>query len=227
MMKKTAVLIHGCHLQADQNGSPWEAIVWGLDSDGLPTLRGRGTMGLKVAFDNDAELVIFSTGASERDGLKEGEYTRNWAMGHIDELAKMTGWHDMPEGLEQFIGVRGELDLESQNTREECERNFRLCAEHGIERVFIVSSPWHIQRCHTEALKVAEAMRAGGEDVPEIIAVASHGSTEGLVILEPLHRGDMPKTIWHLLGVRFFRIKEAARASFEQGLNALLVDHNA
>ena len=120
-------------------------------------------MGLKIAFEEDAELIIFSTGASERSGKKEGEYTRDWALAHVETLAPLTGWELLPEALEQFINEDTELDLESQNTTQECERNFRLCTERGIERVILVSSPWHIQRCHTEALKVSERMRANGE----------------------------------------------------------------
>ncbi len=72
--------------------------------------------------------------------------------------------------------------------------------------MILVSSPWHIQRCFTEALKVAHQMRIAGDTVPELLAIASHGDVEGLVVLEPPHRGDMPKTKWHTLMRRLFKI---------------------
>lgn len=223
MNDRVAVLIHGCHLQALLSGETgterWEDIVWGLDSEGNPSLSGRATMGLKVAFDHEAEFVIFSTGASERDGKKEGEYTRDWALGAYERLAPVVGYEMSPTSLEAYLMDATELDIVSQNTREECNRNFRLCAERGISRVILVSSPWHIQRCHTEALKVAEELRLEGIDVPEIMAVASHGSTNGVVILEPPHRGDRPRTVWHELAPRFFKVpEERLHAFFSEAL---------
>lgn len=219
---RTAVLIHGCHLQAGLKGKDWETIVWG---DGKPTLDGRGTMGIKVALDLDAELVIFSTGASELEGTKEGEYTYQYALNHLWEIAAAVGYGE--HEVHDLLASRPELDLESQNTREECDRNFRLCASRGIERIVIVSSPWHIQRCHTEALKVAEVLRGEGVAVPEIMAIASHGPTEGVVVLEPSHRGDQPVNRYAELGARLFKVPETDRKDFEHRLGALLADYGA
>jgi hypothetical protein len=224
MSKRTAVLIHGCHLAADLEGKVWEDIVWGVDENFIPSLAGRAVVGIKVANDYDAELIIFSTGASERNGFKEGEFTRTFAYELNDStmvLSQITGFPS-PTNLQTFLAKFSELDLDSQNTAEECTRNFRLCAERGIQRIILVSSPWHIQRCHTEALKVAQAMRDNGEIVPEILAIASHGSTEGIVILEPPHRGDRPKTTWHILMRQLFRIPEDRIAQAEGSLEIVL-----
>lgn len=225
-MIRTAVLIHGCHLQADLNGKKWEDIVWGLDTCMRPTLSGRGTMGVKIAIEYGAELLIFSTGASERDGVKEGRYTYDFARSLGSALADAVGLADT-NYLAQFLESKSELDLESQNTREECERNFRLCAASGIKRIILVSSAWHIERCHAEALNVAERMRETGETAPEILAVASHGSTQDLVVFEPPHRGDRPRTEFHMLGRRFFRIPDERIPLFEADLDRLLTSYGA
>lgn len=228
---RTAVLIHGCHLQANLAGKDWDRIVWGMDSSdptSNPTLEGRGTMGLHVAFHEDAELIIFSTGASERGGVLEGEFTYSKAAAYASSLKGVVGFrHCSKKIFLDWLKSHAELDLESQNTAEECERNFRSCAMRGIERVILVSSPWHIQRCHTEALKVAEKLRAEGVAVPDIVAVASHGSTEGIVILEPPHRGDRPVTKWHLLGRRLFKIADSDLEQFERKFDELLADYGA
>lgn len=220
---RTAVLIHGCHLQADLNGRSWEEIAFG--DKGGANLTGRVVMGIKTAIDYGADLVIFSTGASERDGTKEGEFTQRTALLRAAQIGDATGYG---EGyVLRLLRHRSQLDLESQDTRGECELNFRKCASMGISRVILVSSPWHIQRCHTEALKVAEAMRAAGEQVPQILALASHGSTEDIVILEPPHRGDRPKTEFHLLGRRFFKVLPEHLRAFQQELSDLLKKYGA
>lgn len=217
---KTAVLIHGCHLQADFEGDDWEKIVWGTH-DGVPSLYGRGTMGLREAFAVRAEFAIFSTGASERDGIKEGEYTYRYALSHVRELARVLG---IPEAVfHDFLHRRVELDLESQNTTQECAHNLALCAERGIDTVILVSSAWHIERCHAEALSVAETMRQVGQAVPKrILAVGSHGSAKQVTILEPPHRGDRPRTNWQELGRSFFKIPEDKRCAFEAGFKDLV-----
>ncbi|HEX5774876.1 MAG TPA: ElyC/SanA/YdcF family protein [Candidatus Paceibacterota bacterium] len=220
--KRTAVLVHGCHLQADLNGKSWEDIVWGGD---VPTLEGRGTMAAKIALECEAELIIFSTGASERDGLKEGAYTYEYVRQHTGAVADAIGVSG--NRLAAFMLDRAETDLESQNTREECARNFTICVARGIERVILVSSPWHIQRCHTEALKVADEMRRAGKDVPELVAMASHGGTEGVVVLEPPHRGDRPKTRFHEVVPRFFRVPAHQQERFLGGVEALLSGQGA
>lgn len=220
----TAVLIHGCHLEANLNGSTWEDIVWGSDSC-APTFSGRAVMGLYTALLHKASLIIFPTGASERAKIKEGQFTQEYLYNRIPALVDLFRGTpcavDEPT-LRSLLNAFSELDLVSQNTSEECERNLRLCIEHGIERVILVSSPWHIQRCLTEALRIAQSMRDAGESVPEIMAVASHGSTEDIVILEPPHRGDRPKTKFHLLARRFFRLGDDQLPAFERNLDRLL-----
>jgi hypothetical protein len=219
--KRTAVQIHGCHLQADLNGLPWDDIVWGGE---VPNLLGRGTMGLKVAVEYDAHLVLFSTGASTKNGLFEAEYTHKWALHHLDDIATA-----IKVSSETLLTVlhRSQLDTESNNTREECTRSLKLCMEYGIEQIIIVSSPWHIQRCHTEMQQIAETLRHEGVVVPEIMAVASHGSTEGVVVLEPPHRGDLPKTRFHELGGRFFKVSAGNVPQFEDSLDQLLKSFGA
>ncbi len=219
---KVAVLIHGCHLQADLNGKTWEEIVWGDKK--RATLEGRGTMGLKIAMEHDANLIIFSTGASEREGMKEGEMTYRYALLRSEYIADAIGCTE--QEVRSFVSGRGQLDLESQNTREECERNLALCISLNINRIILVSSPWHIQRCLTEALKVAETMRNRGEMVPSILAASSYGGTEGIVILEPSHRGDQPKNTFAALAARFFKVPVAHLAEFQNDVHLALHKYN-
>lgn len=217
------MLLHGCHLQADLNGRGWEEIEWGSHEGA--TLDGRGTMAIKVAMDTKAKFIIFSTGASERGGLKEGEYTRQVAFGRAAQIGQATGYDTL--AVESYLSRNYVLDLESMSTRDECERNLRLCAERGITHVTIVSSAWHLPRCLIEALRAAEILRNEGLSVPEIAAVASHGSTEGIVVFEPPHRGDQPKHGFLPLVQKFFKVPAAQWRSFEDALAQLLKLHGA
>ncbi|MEK7153210.1 MAG: hypothetical protein AAB834_04635, partial [Patescibacteria group bacterium] len=185
--RKTAVLIHGCHLQANLNGQNWESIAFGSEDGTSVTLEGRAVMGIKVALDSVAAVVIFSTGASERSGVKEAQYTFNHAQARIEVIAQAVG-HPAAR-VERLLRQQVDLDLVSQNTYEECQRTFERCREWNVEQIIFVSSPWHIQRCLTEGLKVANEMRQNGHRVPEVQATASYGPVEGVVVLEPSHRG--------------------------------------
>lgn len=219
----TAVLIHGCHLQASLNRQTWKDIVWGGDT---PTLHGRGTMGLKVAIERNADLVVFSTGASELEGVKEGQVTRDYALENLESIARAIDTD--PNTLQRMIEENSELDIESQNTREECERNLGLCIDMGIEQVIIVSSPWHLPRCILAAQTVLEEMRAARKMlVPELFAKPSHGDTKGTVVFEPPHRGDLPMNRFAELAARFFRVPEVTRPRFERELDQLLLNHRA
>jgi hypothetical protein len=76
---KTAILIHGEHVQAHD----WEHIVWGNPTQGV---YGKVPKGLIEGLRWDADLLIFGTGASEKDGLKEGAFTLAYTQEHIGEI---------------------------------------------------------------------------------------------------------------------------------------------
>ena len=78
---KVAVLIHGCHLQAEE----WERIVFGEKE-----LSGRVTTGIEEAVRKKAVLIFLGTGASQHaNGKKESEQTFSMTLGpKLNELAQ-------------------------------------------------------------------------------------------------------------------------------------------
>lgn len=191
-MTGTAVLIHGCHLQANLDDKGWAEIVLGA---GEPDpLYGRVPMGLHVAFEYDADCIIFGTGASSYEGMSEAACTHNAALGYLSSLSSR-----YQRKLERL--VKGAVLLEDvKTTQEEVREAIDMCVRREYERLIIVSSPWHIPRCHAEALNEVERLRQWGVDfLPEIIAVGSHGPTEEVAISEPPHRGDRPNYPIHKL----------------------------
>jgi hypothetical protein len=207
---RCAVLVHGCHLQANQ----WERIVWGEP----PNLLGRFPKAVLVAWEQEAELVIFGTGASIKDGQKEGEYTLNFGLAQWTKLADFSVFKQYTsmqlEQLRRWFLERVLLELESQNTVQEVTNALKICQQRGLNQILQLSSPTHISRCIRDALKVSDAMREeekkkkypwhGGKDAPpdslsmllsRVYATTSDtcyaNCTIGdVVIVEPPHRGD-------------------------------------
>jgi hypothetical protein len=188
----TAVLIHGCHLQAEG----WEEIVWGNPIQGR---LGRVPYGLEKAEEFDAQMIIFGTGASEKDGLKEGQYTFNYALAHLSDYAlERSGPPHIATDVGAWLKKIARLELSSQNTLEEVRNAAKMANDAGIKRLILVSSPEHIMRCHQAALKVLAAEPAFTHFLDELYVCASHTHFAGaivddVVIIEPPHRGDMPK----------------------------------
>jgi len=203
----TAILIHGCHLQADS----WEDIVWG---DPLSGRLGRVTKALKLARQMKTELLYWGTGASEKDGMKEAVYTFTHAVSRCGELPEYQGF-DTYE-IDSILRSRSYFDTEAQNTADEVRGAMRLCAERGIENLYLVSSPTHIARCMQEAQKIRATSNIGGVDV---FAVSSDTCFKGsnpadVVVIEPPHRGDMPKWQTHRYATATFQIMRQGNNSF-------------
>ena len=142
---RTAVLIHGCHVQA----IGWKEIVYG----NLDGRLGRVPTALEEAVNKQASLIFWGTGASEKKGLKESEYTYKKAIGSkLEGLASVVG-RDSGE-LRKYITDVSYVDKKTQNTTEEIQRAIKKCKKKGITELILVSSPTHIARCLQEACKI-------------------------------------------------------------------------
>jgi len=190
---KTAVLIHGCHLQAKD----WGNIVWG---DPLKGILGRIPKGLRVALQEDAELVYWGTGASEKDGVKESQYTFNYATSRLSEFFSDYFEGDR-YGLRDFIGKRSCLDILSQTTKEEIFWCMEVCLKRDIDKLILVSSPDHVLRAHQYAMGLRSVQREKYKDLyisAEGSDVRFAGSEPGdVLIVEPPHRGDRAEIPLH------------------------------
>ena len=68
--------------------------------------------------------MIFSTGASEKNGVKEGKYIFQYALQRLEEMISLIP--DPIMDLRAFVQERARLELSSQNTREEVLASARL-----------------------------------------------------------------------------------------------------
>lgn len=179
---KTAVAMHGCHVYARD----WERIIWG---DPKRMIFGRAAKAIHLAWYKDAEMISFSTGASEKDGKKEAQLIYEYALGHIEDMTASITADSM--ALRKWLQEKHILDIESLNTADEMQYLARNCTNRTIEELYLVSSPWHIPRCYANACAY-KAAGSGFQGI-EVFASASDQDIFGakdITILEPPHRGD-------------------------------------
>lgn len=183
---RTAILIHGRHLGTDA----WERIIWGQPQKGI---FGNAAKGVRLAMQEHAELIYWGTGSSRKDGTIESQYIFEYAVAHGSELPEFKG-QDAAAVMATLKPI-SYIDLGGQNTAQEVARAVQICLERGIERLIMVSAPTHIARCLGEAQKLRATgvlgdleIFATGSDVPY-----ANSSPDDVVIIEPPHRGDLPK----------------------------------
>ncbi len=214
-----AVLIHGFHLQSHlQLGDTvygWHDLVIGQLHQGL--LNGRATYGVGVAFTTNADAVIFSTGASERDGFKEAEYTYRSVLTNAGLIAKCLGVTD--DSFCDWLMSRVQLDVESQTTAEELRRNLIWCAGHDMYDITLVTSRFHAPRALSNANDTRLAL---GLSMLRIRAAAPEDPTPAPVIFEPPTRPDRPGNDWHGMLGKIFRLPADRQAKAYAEIKTIL-----
>lgn len=221
----TAILIHGFHLQA----KGWHQVVWGDPSNGV---LGRVPKGILEARKWNASTIVFSTGASEKGGVKEREYTYGYAMDRIGELSNLL--QVGPEAIADWVARRAVLELTSQDTKTEVLVSARIAKDRGDTGIMLVSCRSHITRCLKEAISVLEKEPALAHFLGNLYAAAAdtayHGTTvDDVIVLEPPHRSDRPDVPIYKNALRINELrKDPARATlFNEELGALLERYGA
>ncbi|MDD9949350.1 MAG: YdcF family protein [candidate division Zixibacteria bacterium] len=226
--RRTGILVHGYNLHAGQ----WEDVTWGAPPERI----GRVPMGVLVALSEQADVMVFGSGASEKDGLLESAATARLLWERFDELAGFTvfkgnenEWTLPPAAgrFRQWIESILHLDRASKNTRDEIAYAGRVFVEQDVERVVLVSSPTHLPRCLRDACAIY------GEDgdmsglLRELYAAPSGTGYPGytandVTIFEPPHRPDRPGADMSRVVSRVHDIPENQRERFVRRLDDLL-----
>ncbi|CAN0264877.1 unnamed protein product [Pylaiella littoralis] len=181
---RTGVLIHGCHLGA----KGWRKIMWG---DEQQQRLGRLPHGVRLAWEENACVVVLGTGASELDGVVEGRYAVEYLIRNWD---KLRGFNEAFSGVDletmrEAVQPSLVAEVRSQNTREELIEAGRIFRKENCDRVILVSSPTHVPRClrdacsawlnssHHDSLPKDGAPSTRGEHV-ELVGIMEHGNGE-------------------------------------------------
>lgn len=202
----TGVLVHGCNLNIEN----WRHVAWGDP----PNQMGRMPQGVFIAEQEQAEVIVFGTGASEKafqlgeseragQVLAEAEYSYEYLKTNFEHLARFAVFQSLPafaaaqslEAVRTNVLDRIVLDLESQNTKQEIINAGEIFAARQIERVILVSSPSHIVRCLRDATAIYQNDERFAGFCHNIHAVPSRTCYEGttaadVVVVEPPHRPD-------------------------------------
>lgn len=227
----TIVVVHGCNLRALK----WEEIAYGDIPNGklgvIPTA-------LRAAVEFEALYVMWGTGASERGGVLESEYSYNYACDRFDEINELITnnqghkFYRQKERLRAILDSRSILDTTSQNLREEVGHVLDFCQEkkHEIFRIIPVSSRTHIQRCYSVFIGALVERNMNLTVIPIFSDIGFAGATpREVVVVEPPHRGDLPLVPFHKVVPDFFKFLRAEDKElpfhFFDDLEALVKDY--
>jgi uncharacterized SAM-binding protein YcdF (DUF218 family) len=139
----------------------WEEIVLGTPHGNIiPTLEGRAVMGLLQAVNFKADHIIFGSGASSKDGLSEARYTQQSTLAYLPQIKNALILSEEECTRLRYLVESAVIEETSKSTREEIRYALEFCATECIDRMVLVSSAWHIERCHAEALEAVHSLRS-------------------------------------------------------------------
>jgi len=194
---RIGILVHGRHLETKN----WEEIVWGKPPTKLGSLPMMVLVALHRGVENIAK-VVFGSGASEKDGLKESEYilrylknkmARIGEFDHIRNHPRFESYHDL-----QLLGnLMNTIECQktSKNTMEEIADAAKVFSKAGIADVIEITCASHAPRCIRDQAVAFEQGLIPQNQLWSIVhgmTTYAHTTAEEVVIIEPPHRGDDP-----------------------------------
>lgn len=110
---RTALIVHGYNL----NHSDWNEVMWGEIERGL---LGRVPMSMLVCHRRRPDLIIWNTGASERDGVREADYIYAWALNNVNKMpSQFVEFKNIDvQALANHVRRVSVTEVESTRTRE-------------------------------------------------------------------------------------------------------------
>lgn len=210
------ILVHGRHLQTEG----WEKLVWGEAPDILGAIPMMVLVVLNRGIKN-VETIVFGTGASEQDGLKEAEYMKRFLLEHMEALGEFNQIrkhpnYDLAALKELFGGIICEIT--SQNTPQEIEAASKIFARASIDEVIHITSASHAPRCIRDAAAAFEqGLIMAGQVWALVCDQTAYKGTRAsdVVVFEPPHRGDDPMTRApiqaHEVFGKFFKVPGVAK----------------
>ena len=231
--KKSGVLVHGCNLHTYN----WKRIVWGKPPHEL----GRVPKGIFIALYEEAEAMVFGTGASEKNGLLEADATAQLMWEKFDDLKEFEIFQThFPDLKDQAFRDHCRTRIESilkientaQNTVDEVTKAGHVFKDHGIEQIVLVSSPTHLPRCLRDASVAFDNdpelshFRYWLSASPSITSYMGRSAAD-VAVFEPPHRPDRPAFNINDFLKRVDDIPGPMRQDFLRRFDELLQDFDA
>jgi len=195
---KTGILLHTYYLEI----LGWEELVWGIPAqDKLGTLTKLADCLLDIPADEEVVSIIYD-GPSNKDGMGEGYYTKQYLVDHFEEMRDFPRLRQKierlsPDEYQVFAGRIAGLTVGHaiRNTRQEIIDGAVHFAEAGVHRVLEIAAASHAPRCVKEQAVVRENGLLPSDQqwllVPSETCFAG-GSAADVLIREPAHRADDP-----------------------------------
>lgn len=186
---KTGILCHGRHVEAIN----WELHEWGDEKKGLI---GQIPKTILLAYQEKPEIIVFGTGASQRDGIYEAEIIVKYMLENFSRLEKFPQFKGIKlSPLEKFMHARSIPETKSKNTLDEIRNAGNIFLKYNVEKAIIVSNPDHIARCMQIAHQAYQDDKI--YSLKNIFAAQSEVCYDGTSKIstkpiEKTHRGDDP-----------------------------------
>lgn len=145
-----ALIIHGYGLYQ----SDWQTVMWGDLEQGL---LGRVPMGLLIAYKRRPDLIIWNTGSTEKDGLREADYIFKYTLEHLKDLpSQFVEFQDVDtvDIARNLLSV-STIEDQSMRTSQALEFAIPYLTKDGsplYEEVVHVSSKNHVLRVLRDAI---------------------------------------------------------------------------
>lgn len=140
-MKNNGILCHGRHLEAIN----WELHQWGDSENGL---LGQIAKTCLLTQKHNPSVVVFGTGASEKDGIKEADYTIRYMMDNFENLKDFSQFEGVDLiKLQNTMNKISVAETTSKDTYTEIKAAGKIFSNKGVGTLYIVSNPDHILRC--------------------------------------------------------------------------------
>lgn len=200
-MVKTGALVHVRHPDTIQ----WEKLVWGVpEEDRLGDLPKLVELMLREAKTAPIVVIVMGTTAATKNGLLEGEYTKQFLLDHFEDLWKFKRLKKYLDELSDKQVVQLRKRLEGivvtpiiKNTLQEIQEASRIFRKNDIHEVIQITAASHGPRC----IQLQATVRAEGHiplDQMWYVTVSDmcfqDSAPNDTMIMEVPHRGDDPLT---------------------------------
>lgn len=200
-MTKVGILVHCRHLET----VAWEELVYGIPADDkLGDLAVLARVILTLEPTEEVACIVIGRGPSWKDGLNEGEYTKQFLLAHLRSLRDFPRLKPLldklsSEQMQAFGKLAEEIIItpEIKNTVAEVETAAKLFAEKGVEKVVQICAASHASRCIKEQAVARSHGAIDKNQLWQTVAsdMAYHNTKpEDVAVIEPLHRRDQPMT---------------------------------
>lgn len=178
------------------------------------------------------EKVLFGSGASEQNGVKEGDYNIRFLLYEWKRLSEFEAFRKYPkyemERLKDRIAGIAESETKSHNTFSELEYGLPRLIGLGCQRIVLLTEPTHISRALAHGFEVLAKL--GGHNA-SVSLIGEHSDVNPskvqpheVVVFEP--RGDGQNSIVPNLR-RIFKVPAEKRALFNDKFSQALTDVGA